>query len=92
MRHHVVKEVNTFGRHDGEHNYKRFLKIEFADHLPRQIARRRPIKICTGSFVLPLRRPLFREGLLALNVIQALLVLLMSWKDLPHGSFQTRFL
>jgi hypothetical protein len=44
MRHHVAKEVNTFGRHDGEHNYKRSLKVEFADYAQRPIARRRPMK------------------------------------------------
>src|ERR1700686_785247 len=46
-------------------------------------------EVRTSSFVLPIRLPLFREGPGALDVIQALPVLLVSRIDLPHCGFQT---
>jgi hypothetical protein len=46
-------------------------------------------EVRTSSFVLPIRLPLFREGPGALDVIQTLLVLLVSRIDLPHCGFQT---
>ena len=49
-------------------------------------------EIAPRSFVLPIGLPLFRERLGAVNIVQALLVLLMSRIDLPHCGFQTRFL
>src|SRR5580704_12575504 len=49
-------------------------------------------EIAPRSFVLPIGLPLFRERLGPLNIVQALLVLLVSRIDLPHRGFQTCFL